>query len=133
MRGLTPLLLCAALAAPLHGNEAPANEAPANEAPANEAYETWPVLQAEFPSTGGGGIVIRGYAPVVEGATCRTDFQAVQPDGTTHRNTVAFDAVPVSGGILCTNGRWRSLTGDASFTTGFRVLIKDGVRRGSPE
>jgi hypothetical protein len=122
-RSLALLLLCAALATPLH----------ANEAPANEAYQTWPVLQAEFPGTGGGRIVIRGYAPVVEGAICRTDFQAVEPDGTSHRNTVAFDAVPVAGGILCTNGRWRSLTGDASGTTGFRVFIKDGVRRGSPE
>jgi hypothetical protein len=28
--------------------------------PAN--YETWPVLRSTFPSTGGGGIMIKGHA-----------------------------------------------------------------------
>ena len=95
--------------------------------------ETWAPLQAEFPRTGGGGIVIRGYEPVVTGTLCRTDFQAVEPNGTVYRNEVEFDAVPTAGGILCTNGRWRAKDGGASGNTPFQVLIKDGVKRGSPE
>ena len=102
-------------------------------APQPAGPETWEPLKAEFPSTGGGGIVIRGYDPVVAGALCRTDFQAVEPNGTIYRNEVEFDAVPTAGGILCTNGRWRAKDGGASGTTPFQVFIKDGVKRGSPE
>jgi hypothetical protein len=101
-------------------------------ASAEENYDGWPLLQPEFPSTGGGGIVIRGYNPVVAGDKCTTDFAAVEPNGTTYHNTVEFDAVPAQGGILCTNGRWRARDGSASGTTPFRVFIKDGVMRGSP-
>lgn len=100
---------------------------------ADENFAAWPPLRTEFPSTGGGGIMIRGYDPVVSGDKCRTDFQAVEPNGTIYRNAVEFDAVPVAGGILCTNGKWRSLENDANGTTPFRVFIRDGVKRGSPE
>lgn len=99
---------------------------------AAEDYASWPLLAPDFPSTGGGGIMIRDYDPVIVGATCTTDFRAVAPDGTTYHNTVVFDAVPTQGGILCTNGRWRARDGSASGTTPFRVFIKDGIRRGSP-
>ncbi len=101
-------------------------------AQAPEAYESWPVLPPTFPSTGGGGIVIGEYRPVVTGAVCATPFTATEPNGTVYRNVVEFEAVPVQGGILCRNGRWRSADGTASGTTPLRVFIKDGVVRGSP-
>lgn len=101
-------------------------------ATASEDYGAWPELQPRFPSTGGGGVMIEGYRPVVTGERCITPFQAVEPDGTVHRNEVVFDAVPVQGGMLCTNGRWRSLESDASGTTPFRVFIRDGIVRGEP-
>lgn len=99
---------------------------------AQEDYGAWAVITDTFPSTGGGGINIGGYRPVVSGATCATDFTAIEPNGTVHRNSVVFDAVPAQGGILCTNGRWRSADGSASGTTPFRVFIRDGVARGNP-
>jgi hypothetical protein len=97
-----------------------------------EAYESWPLLATEFPSTGGGGVMIRGYEPVVAAGRCITDFQAVLPDGAIYRNEVSFDAVPASGGVLCTNGKWRAKDGSAEGTTPFEVFIKDGVRRMKP-
>jgi hypothetical protein len=42
-------------------------------------YETWPVLRSTFPSTGGGGIMIKGYDPVITGGKCVTTFMAVEP------------------------------------------------------
>jgi hypothetical protein len=101
-------------------------------AAAQENYQAWPLLLSEFPSTGGGGIVIKGYNPVVSGEKCATDFTAVEPNGATYHNTVEFDAVPAQDGVLCTNGRWRARDGSASGTTPFRVFVKDGVKRGSP-
>lgn len=98
--------------------------------PAN--YESWPLLQPKFPSTGGGGVMIHGYDPIVANSRCTTDFQAVLPDGAIYRNEVSFDAVPTAGGILCTNGKWRAKDGSAEGTTPFQVFIKDGVRRGMP-
>lgn len=97
-------------------------------------YATWPLLTAEFESTGGGGIMIRGYDPVVKGSTCETDFTAHEPGpaGKVYANAVTFDAVPTAGGILCNNGRWRARDGSASGTTPLQVFIKDGVRRRSP-
>jgi hypothetical protein len=95
-------------------------------------HESWPLLAPEFPSTGGGGVMIRGYEPVIAAGRCSTDFQAVLPDGAIYRNEVVFDAVPVSGGILCTNGKWRAKDGSAEGTTPFEVFIKDGVRRMRP-
>jgi hypothetical protein len=99
---------------------------------AQENYESWPVLQNPFESTGGGGIMIGGYKPVVAGAQCATDFTATEPNGTVYHNSVEFDAVPAQGGILCSNGRWRARDGSAAGTTPLRVFIKDGVTRRSP-
>ena len=97
-----------------------------------ERFDDWPVLVPSFPSTGGGGVMIGEYRPVVEGATCSTDFTATEPDGTVYRNRVVFDAVPMQGGTLCTNGRWHSLEGDAKGTTPFRVFFHGGVAYGAP-
>ena len=97
-----------------------------------QAYDSWPVLQNPFPSTGGGGIMIDGYEPVVADGKCRTNFNAVEPNGTVYRNRIEFDAMPTAGGILCTNGRWQSLDGSATGTTPFQVFIKDGVVRRLP-
>lgn len=124
--GFGALLLAGALAC------FAATGAAAQPAGGEEAYETWPVLEPSFPSTGGGGIMIGEYRPVVAGSTCSTPFTATEPNGTVHRNVVEFDALPTRGGILCQNGRWRSADGAASGTTPFRVFIKDGVARGSP-
>ncbi|NJL29633.1 MAG: DUF995 domain-containing protein, partial [Thermoanaerobaculia bacterium] len=54
------------------------------------------------------------------------------PSGEAYPNIVEFVAVPVQGGILCTDGKWRSVDGSASGTTPFRVFIKDGVLRARP-
>ena len=100
---------------------------------AQERFDGWPVLTNPFPSTGGGGIMIHDYDPVVVGGKCTTRFRAVEPNGTTYHNLIEFDAMEMQGGVLCANGKWRSADGSASGTTPFRVFIKDGVRRGSPE
>jgi hypothetical protein len=99
---------------------------------AQENYESWPLLQNPFESTGGGGIMIGEYRPVVTGTTCVTDFTATEPNGTVYYNSVAFDAVPVQGGILCRDGKWHARDGSSSGTTPLRVFIKDGVTRRSP-
>src|SRR5215213_7488412 len=99
---------------------------------ARENYESWRLHVSQFPSTGGGGIVIGDYNPVIVRDKCTTDFTATEPNGTVYYNSVEFDAVPAQGGTLCTNGRWRSRDGSASGTTPYRVFFKDGVMRGSP-
>ena len=99
---------------------------------AQENYMSWEPIKPLFESTGGGGVMIGGYDPVVEGGKCRTDFTASEPNGTVYYNSVEFDAEPAQGGILCTNGKWRSRDGSATGTTPFRVFIKDGVKRVSP-
>jgi hypothetical protein len=99
---------------------------------AQESYDSWAILQNPFESTGGGGIMIGGYNPVVVGSKCTTDFTATEPGGKVHYNTIEFEAVPVQGGILCTNGAWRAADGSAAGTTPFQVFIKDGVVRRSP-
>jgi hypothetical protein len=101
-------------------------------AAAEENYESWGVLKSTFPSTGGGGVMIGEYNPVIVGAKCRTDFTATEPDGKVFYNTVEFDAVPAQGGTLCTNGKWRARDGSMSGATPYRVFFKDGVVRGSP-
>jgi hypothetical protein len=107
--------------------------APALAAPAaQEDFARWPVLQIPFESTGGGGIMIGEYRPVVFGKFCTTNFTATTPQGEVYYNGVDFDAVEVAGGVLCTNGRWRALDGSANGTTPLRVFIKDGVTRRSP-
>ncbi len=101
-------------------------------ASAQESYASWELLENPFESTGGGGIMIGGYDPVIVGDKCRTDFTATEPGGKVYYNKVEFDAVPTQGGTLCTNGKWRAVDGSASGTTPFRVFIKDGVKRRSP-
>jgi hypothetical protein len=99
---------------------------------AQENFDSWRLHTPTFPSTGGGGIIIGEYKPVVVGDKCKTDFTATEPNGTVYYNSVEFDAVPAQGGILCQNGKWRSRDGSATGTTPYRVFFKDGVVRGSP-
>ena len=99
---------------------------------AQENYESWDVHKQSFPSTGGGGVIIGEYNPVIVGNKCVTDFTATEPDGKVFHNSVEFDAVPAQGGTLCTNGRWRARDGSMSGATPYRVFFKDGVVRGSP-
>lgn len=104
----------------------------AQGAAAQENYESWAPLQPVFESTGGGGIMIGGYDPVIVGDKCVTKFTATEPGGKVHYNVVEFETVAVQGGILCTNGRWRAEDGSMSGTTPFRVFIKDGIVRRPP-
>jgi hypothetical protein len=53
------------------------------------------------------------------------------PDPKVYPNLIEFDAVPTAGGILCSNGKWRSFDASATGTTPFRIFFKDGVFRGS--
>ena len=39
-------------------------------AAAQENYESWALLQSTFESTGGGGIMIKEYNPVIVGNKC---------------------------------------------------------------
>jgi hypothetical protein len=100
---------------------------------AQDNFEGWAPLKDPFPSTGGGGIMIHDYDPVVANGKCTTSFRAIEPNGTVYRNAIVFEAVETQGGVLCTNGKWRSLENDATGTTPFRVFIKGGVKRGSAE
>jgi hypothetical protein len=122
--GDTRLLLACATALAL-GLAAPGTRA-------QENYESWEPLQSTFESTGGGGIIIKGYDPVIVGDKCVTDFTATDPAGKVYYNTVEFEIVQAQGGTLCTNGKWRAVDGSMSGTTPFRVFFKDGVRRRSP-
>jgi hypothetical protein len=99
---------------------------------AEESYESWAVLVNPFESTGGGGVMIGEYHPVIVGNKCTTNFTATLPDGKVYCNAVEFEIVQVQGGTLCTQGKWRARDGSASGTTPFRVFIKDGVTRRSP-
>ncbi len=101
---------------------------------ATEDFSSWPPLQSTFPSTGGGGITIKGYDPVITGGKCITTFMAVESGGnaSVYANLIEFDAVPAQGGILCSNGRWRAFEGGATGTTPFRIFFKDGAFRASP-
>ena len=99
-----------------------------------EEYQSWPPLRSTFPSTGGGGIMIKGYDPVITGGKCVTTFMAVEPgeNPKVYPNVIEFEAVSAQGGTLCQNGRWRAFEGGAAGTTPYRVFFKDGVFRGSP-
>jgi hypothetical protein len=103
-------------------------------ASAQENYESWPLLRSTFPSTGGGGIMIKGYDPVITGSKCLTTFMAVEPGANpnVYPNFIEFEAVPAQGGTLCQNGKWRAFDGGDTGTTTFRVFFKGGVFRGSP-
>jgi hypothetical protein len=98
---------------------------------AQENYESWPVLKSTFPSTGGNGITIKGYDPVITGGKCITTFMAVTADAEpkVYSNLIEYDAVPAQGGTLCQNGKWKSFDGASSGTTPFRFFFKDGVFR----
>jgi hypothetical protein len=102
-----------------------------SSAHAADEYEKWPPLKSTFPSTGGGGITIKGYDPVITGGKCVTTFMAVEPgeNPNVYSNVAEFEAVPTQGGTLCTNGKWRAFEGGASGTTPFRFFFKDGVFR----
>jgi hypothetical protein len=100
---------------------------------AQDDFESWSPLKNPFPSTGGGGIMIHDYDPVVADGTCTTNFRAIEPNGTVYRNAITFEAAETQGGVLCTGGKWRSLDSNATGTTPFRVFIKGGVKRGSAE
>lgn len=106
----------------------------ATTAAAEDQFEKWPVLRSTFPSTGGGGMMIKGYDPVITGAKCITTFMAVEPgpNPNVYTSVIEFEAQQAQGGTLCTNGKWRAFEGGASGTTPFRVFFKDGVFRGSP-
>ncbi|MDX2259857.1 MAG: hypothetical protein NW205_13205 [Hyphomicrobiaceae bacterium] len=99
---------------------------------AAEDFTKWPPLTSTFPSTGGGGIIIKGYDPVVSKGKCITTFMAVEQgaDPAVYLNVVEFDAVAEQGGVLCTNGKWRAIDGSASGTTPFRVFFKNGIAYG---
>jgi len=101
---------------------------------AEENYASWPLLRSTFSSTGGGGIMIKGYDPVITGGKCITTFMAVEPGDNpkVYPNVIEFEAVPAQGGMLCQNGKWRSFDGGDTGTTSYRVFFKDGVFRGSP-
>ena len=120
-------VLAAALAACLSSSLAFAQQ------PIPESFADWPLLTDTFESTSGGGIIIKGYDPVIKDGKCSTNFSATLPDGKVFYNIVEFDAVPSQGGTLCMNGKYRAVDGSASGTTPFRVFFdKDGVRRRSP-
>jgi hypothetical protein len=99
-----------------------------------EDYASWTVLRSTFASTGGGGVIIKGYDPVIVGEKCMTTFMAVEPGTppTVYTMMVEFEAVAAQGGTLCRNGKWKSFDGQSTGTTGFRVFFKDGVFRGHP-
>ena len=99
-----------------------------------EDFENWPILKSTFPSTGGVGILIKGYDPVLTNGKCVTTFMAIESgdNPVVYPSFVEFDAVPTSGGTLCTNGKWRAFDGGPFGTTPYRVFFKNGVFRGSP-
>ena len=65
---------------------------------AEENYESWAVLKNPFESTGGGGVMIGEYNPVIVGSKCVTNFTATLPDGKVYHNVVEFEIVQVQGG-----------------------------------
>src|SRR5262245_49238379 len=99
-----------------------------------ENYASWPPLTSSFESTGGNGIMIKGYDPVILRDKCVTTFMAVTPapDVNVYFNVIEFEATPVQGGTLCANGKWRSMDGSATGTTPFRMFFKDGTFRRAP-
>ena len=99
-----------------------------------ENYASWPPLQSTFESTGGNGIMIKGYDPVILRDKCVTTFMAVTPapDVNVYFNAIEFEATPVQGGTLCANGKWRSMDGSATGATPFRMFFKDGTFRRAP-
>jgi hypothetical protein len=101
---------------------------------AQDNYDSWPPLKSTFESTGGNGIMIKGYDPVILRDKCVTTFMAVTPapDVNVYFNVIEFEATPVAGGTLCANGKWRAMDGSATGTTPFRMFFKDGAFRRAP-
>ena len=66
-------------------------------ASANENYESWEILKNPFESTGGGGVMIGEYNPVIVGNRCVTNFTATLPDGKVYYNIVEFETVAGPG------------------------------------
>ena len=99
-----------------------------------ENYASWPPLQSTFESTGGNGIMIKGYDPVILRDKCVTTFMAVTPapDVNVYFNVIEFEATQVQGGTLCANGKWRAMDGSATGTTPFRMFFKEGSFRRAP-
>jgi len=99
-----------------------------------ENYDSWPPLQSTFESTGGNGIMIKGYDPVILRDKCVTTFMAVTPapDVNVYFNVIEFEATSVQGGTLCANGKWRAMDGSATGTTPFRMFFKDGSFQRAP-
>jgi hypothetical protein len=130
---LQRLLLGLAIAAVMMLALTRADPTPAR-AQAGDQFERWPVLKSTFPSTGGGGFMIKGYDPVITGDKCITTFMAVAPgdNPAVYANVIEFEASKVQGGTLCSNGKWRAFEGGATGTTPYRLFFKDGVFRGSP-
>ena len=116
------LILSGTLAAAVHGSP---------PAQAADDYASWPLLKSTFPSTSGGGMMIKGYDPVITGLKCVTTFMAVPPGDNppVYPAYIEFEAVAKDGGTLCTNGEWRTFSGDSG-TTPFQLYFKDGVFRG---
>jgi hypothetical protein len=106
----------------------------ASSVAAQDNFEAWPPLKSTFPSTGGGGMMIKGYDPVISSGKCITTFMAVAPgaDPAVYPSMIEFEAIPAAGGTLCHNGKWKSFDGASSGTTPYRVFFKDGVFRGAP-
>jgi hypothetical protein len=100
---------------------------------AAEDYARWPLLSPRFESTGGGGIVIDEYRPVVIGDRCVTRFTATTPGGEVYVNYAVFEARPEAGGTLCTDGRWGAADGSATGTTPLVVWLKDGRMHRAPD
>ncbi len=107
-----------------------------NAAHAQTNYDNWGPLVNPFESTSGGGVMIDGYKPVVSGEgsarICKTDFTVKVPNEALILSEIAFEAVAVQGGILCTKGKWRTKDGSGEGTTPFEVFIKDGAMKRSP-
>jgi len=92
----------------------------------------WRPLGPRFESTGGGGIIIDEYRPVVVGDRCVTRFTATTPGGDVYTNYAVFEARPLAGGTLCEAGRWGAVDGSATGTTPLVVWLKDGVMHRAP-
>jgi hypothetical protein len=99
-----------------------------------ENYDSWPPLKSTFESTGGNGIMIKGYDPVIVRDKCVTTFMAVTPapEVNVYFNVIEFEATQIAGGTLCANGKWRAVDGSATGTTPFRMFFKDGSFRRAP-